>query len=100
MLLYKQFGVNQCPYQEVWNAHMSLIFGHVYYPHAIIRWPNLYNYSFFGLEFCDGLKIQENIAPSTKEEYLQRLSDLYCGCKVVDRSINIFTSYEHPSMEH
>ena len=45
------------------------------------------------LEFCDGLTILENVPVSTsnsKEEYLQELSDRFCGCRVVDQSINIF----------
>ena len=42
-------------------------------------------------EFCEGLRIGINLPVSgTKEDYLQGLSDLFCGCKVVDRSINIF----------
>ena len=51
----------------------------------------MYYYLIVGLEFCDGLRIRVNLPVSgTKEDYLQGLSDLFCGCKVIDRSINIF----------
>jgi len=41
-------------------------------------------------DFCEGLRIREAIASGeSKERFLEAMSTLYCGCRVVDGSVNI-----------
>ena len=41
-------------------------------------------------ELCDGLGIRSFLAsPQTKEQFLQAMSDEFCGCRIVDGSVNI-----------
>ena len=41
-------------------------------------------------ELCDGLRIRSFIAGlQTKQEFLQAMSDDFCGCRIVEGSINI-----------
>ncbi|XP_065888570.1 melanoma receptor tyrosine-protein kinase-like [Dysidea avara] len=41
-------------------------------------------------DFCDGLGIGETVAGDrSKEEFLEVMSNVYCGCRVVDGSVNI-----------
>ena len=43
------------------------------------------------LELCDGFSLKSFIgATATKEEFLQLMSEEFCGCRIVDGSINIF----------
>ena len=42
------------------------------------------------VDFCEGRKIQETVAgDQSKEEFLEVMSNVYCGCRVVDGSVNI-----------
>ena len=42
------------------------------------------------LELCDGLGLHSFIAShQTKEQFLQAMSDEFCGCRIVDGSVNI-----------
>ena len=42
------------------------------------------------LDFCDGLRIRAFVATSgLKQEFLQAMSAEFCGCRIVDGSINI-----------
>ena len=42
------------------------------------------------LELCDGLRIRSFAAASeSKEAFLQDMRDRFCGCRIVDESINI-----------
>ena len=38
---------------------------------------------------CDGLGIRSFIGSQTKEAFLQAMSDEFCGCRIVDGSVNI-----------
>jgi len=39
---------------------------------------------------CDGLSVRAFIASSeSKEGFLQAMSDEFCGCRIIDGSINI-----------
>ena len=43
------------------------------------------------LELCDGFRLQAFIgATEPKEEFLRLMSEEFCGCRIVDGSINIF----------
>ena len=43
------------------------------------------------LELCDGFRLQVFFgATATKEEFLRLMSEEFCGCRIVDGSINIF----------
>jgi len=45
---------------------------------------------YFDLGFCDGLRILETVASGeSKERYLEDMSNVFCGCRVVDGSVNI-----------
>ena len=46
---------------------------------------------FFSPDFCDGLKIVETAVArnESKERFLEAMSTVYCGCRVVDGSVNI-----------
>ena len=45
---------------------------------------------FFSPDFCDGLRVQETVAGfSSKDIFLEVMSYVYCGCRVVDGSVNI-----------
>ena len=42
------------------------------------------------VDFCDGLRISTFVVTSgSKEEFLLRMSDEFCGCRIVDGSVNI-----------
>ena len=44
----------------------------------------------FPSDFCEGLRIRETVAvEESKEEYLEAMSNEFCGCRVVDGSVNI-----------
>ena len=44
----------------------------------------------FPSDFCDGLRIGETIAAhESKEQFLEALSNVSCGCRVIDGSVNI-----------
>ena len=43
----------------------------------------------YTLELCDGLKIHSFIGASDAKEFLKAMSDEFCGCRIVDGSINI-----------
>ena len=44
----------------------------------------------FDLDFCDGLRLRETVAnDQSKERFLEAMSNEYCGCRVVDGSVNI-----------
>ena len=58
----------------------AIPFNCIGYTHAII----------VNLDFCDGLRLQETVAGlSSKEIFLEVMSTMYCGCRVVDGSVNI-----------
>ena len=47
-------------------------------------------YGCMNIELCDGLRIRSFVATSeSKEAFLQAMRDRFCGCRIVDRSINI-----------
>jgi len=49
----------------------------------------IYAYTYL-LEFCDGLSVRSFIGGLTaKEGFLQAMSDEFCGCRIVNGSINI-----------
>ena len=41
------------------------------------------------LDLCDGLKILSFFGSESKEEFLQIMNKEFCGCRIVDGSINI-----------
>ena len=41
------------------------------------------------LELCKGLRIRSFIGASGAKEFLQAMSDEFCGCRIVDGSVNI-----------
>jgi len=44
----------------------------------------------FPPDFCDGIKLQEIVAGNqTKEQFLEVIRNAYCGCRVVDGSVNV-----------
>ena len=44
----------------------------------------------YALDLCEGLPIHSFIGGfATKEEFLQTMSDEFCGCRIVEGSINI-----------
>ena len=49
----------------------------------------LYIYVYHTLELCDGLKIRSFIGASEAKEFLKAMSDEFCGCRIVEGSINI-----------
>ena len=54
------------------------------------KFVQLLNVIIVFLDFCDGLTLQETVAASaSKEGFLQAMSNEFCGCREVDRSINI-----------
>ena len=59
---------------------------HVY----VIVIVNIYNYICSYTELCDGLRIHSFAAASeSKEGFLQDMRNRFCGCRIVDESINI-----------
>ena len=48
------------------------------------------NVTCFALDLCEGLSIRTSISTTgSKEEFLQAMSDEFCGCRIVEGSINI-----------
>ena len=45
----------------------------------------------YTLELCDGLGVRSFIGAQSKEQFLQLMSDEFCGCRIVDGSVNINT---------
>ena len=56
--------------------------------HLLVVNINFMHYAY--TELCDGLRIRSIIAGSQpKQEFLQAMSDEFCGCRIVEGSINI-----------